>query len=71
MERIEISYASSFVIRPNGCVRQGHVGAKDLFDSVTRFGGDISLRNQSDDPMAFVEPSKGGRSCQQIEQQKN
>ena len=69
MERIKVSYASPLVIGPNGRVGQGHVPGKDRFNSLARFGSEIGLGDQSDDPMAFVEPSKRRRNCQQIEQQ--
>ena len=64
MEGIEISYASPLMIRPNGCLRQRHAPGKDLFDFLARFGGEIRLGDQADDPMAFVEPGKSQRNCQ-------
>jgi hypothetical protein len=59
------------MIRPNRRVRQGCVPAKNLVNFLACFGGEIRLSDQSDDPMAFVQPSEGRRSCQQIEQQKS
>jgi hypothetical protein len=67
MERIEISYASPLMIRPNGRIRQGHVPGKDLFNFLARFGGEICLGDQTHNPMAFVEPRKRRRKRQQIE----
>src|SRR6266576_342718 len=67
MERIEISHASPLMIRPNGRVRQRHVPGKYFFDLLARIGGEIGLGDQTGDPMAFVEPGKSRRNCQQIE----
>src|SRR5205823_13871012 len=71
MEGIEISYASPFMIRPNGRVRQRHTPGKYLFNLLARVGGEIRLGDQTDDPMAFVVPRKDQGKCQQIEHQKN
>src|SRR5206468_6727520 len=70
VEGIEVSYASSLMIRPNGRVRQRHASGKYLFNLLARIGGEIRLGDQTDDPMAFVVPRKGRGKCQQIEHEK-
>ena len=70
MERIEISYASPLMIRPDGGLRQGHVPGKYFFDFLARFGSEIRLGDQTDDPVAFVEPRKSRRGCQQKDEKR-
>ena len=70
VEGIEISYASPLVIWPNGCLRQRHASGKDLFDFLARLRGEIRLSDQTDDAMAFVEPRKSRRKCQQMKDEK-
>ena len=58
------------MIRPNGRVRQRRAPEKQLFNLLARVGGEIRLGDQTHDPMAFIEPGKSRRKCQQIEHEK-
>jgi hypothetical protein len=70
VEEIEIAYASPLMVRPNGCVRQGYASWKYPFDLIARVVGEMSLGDQTDDPVAFVEPGDSRRNCEQVEEQK-